>query len=83
MKNFAFGIAAAATIGLASLSAPASAATTAPAMTAHADTAGQITEFSSLMRRPIIRRGPVCTMKTIVKRGPHGRRIVNRVRVCR
>lgn len=28
-------------------------------------------------------RGPVCTTRTVVTRGYHGRRIVKRVRVCR
>lgn len=83
MKKFAFGIAAAAVIGLASLVAPASATTV-----TETKTVAPITDFSSQHRHrahrtTIIRRGPVCTVRTVVKRGPYGRRVVNKVRVCR
>ncbi len=83
MKKFAFGIAAATAIGLASMVAPASATTM-----VQTRTVAPLTEFSSQHRHhahrtTIIRRGPVCTVRTVVKRGHHGRRIVNKVRVCR
>jgi hypothetical protein len=84
VKKFAFGIAAAAAIGLASMVAPASATTI-----TQTKTVAPITDFSSqhrghhAHRTTIIRRGPVCTVRTVVKRGHHGRRIVNKVRVCR
>lgn len=85
MKKFAFGIAASATIGLASLVSPASATTITLDKT---NVAAPITDFSSQHRHrahrtTIIRRGPVCTVRTVVKRGPYGRRVVNKVRVCR
>ncbi len=85
MKNFAFGIAAAATIALASMVAPASATTITIDKT---NVAAPITDFSSQHRHrahrtTVIRRGPVCTVRTVVKRGPYGRRVVNKVRVCR
>lgn len=90
MKKFALAIAAAATIGLTSLVAPAQATTITLDKTS---AAAPLTDFSSQHRhygRPhhahrttIIRRGPVCTTRTVVKRGPYGRRIVNKVRVCR
>jgi hypothetical protein len=85
VKNFALGIAAAATIGLASLVAPASATTITIDKT---NVAAPLTDFSSQHRHhahrtTIIRRGPVCSVRTVIKRGPHGRRIVNKVRVCR
>lgn len=85
MTKFAFGIATAAAIGLASIVAPASATTIAADKAA----AAQITDFSSQHRGHRadrghrFHRGPVCTVRTVVKRGPHGRRIVNKVRVCR
>lgn len=84
MTKFAFGIATAAAIGLASIVAPASATTIAADKAA----AAQITDFSSQHRGHAHRghrfhRGPVCTVRTVVKRGPYGRRIVNKVRVCR
>jgi hypothetical protein len=85
VKNFAFGIAAAAAIGFASLVSPASATTITIDKT---NVAAPITDFSSQHRhyshrKTIIRRGPVCSVRTVIKRGPHGRRIVNKVRVCR
>jgi len=85
VKKFAFAIAAAATIGLASLVTPASATTITIDKT---NVAAPITDFSSqhrhyTHRKTIVRRGPVCTTRTVVKRGHHGRRIVNKVRVCR
>jgi hypothetical protein len=86
VKKFAFGIAAAAVIGLASMVAPASATTIA---LDKANVAAPITDFSSQYRGHRadrghrFHRGPVCTVRTVVKRGPHGRRIVNKVRVCR
>lgn len=83
MKNFVFGIAAAAVIGLASLTAPASAANISSQTT---KTVAPITDFSSqryVSRRTVIRRGPVCSMRTVVRRGPMGRRVVTKTRVCR
>lgn len=91
MNKFAFAIAAAATIGLAALASPASATSIA---IDKANVAAPITDFSSQHRhyhgrphhagRPtVIRRGPVCTVRTVVKRGHHGRRIVEKVRICR
>lgn len=82
MKKFAFGFAAAAIIGLASLTAPASASTTMQTT----KVAAPITDFSSqrhMSRRTVVRRGPVCTMRTVVRRGPMGRRVVTKTRVCR
>jgi len=90
VKKFAFAIAAAATIGLASLVSPASATTITIDKT---NVAAPLTDFSSqhrhygrpshAHRKTIIRRGPVCTTRTVIKRGHHGRRIVDKVRVCR
>ncbi len=85
MKKFAVAIAAAATMGLASLVSPAQATTITIDKT---NVAAPITDFSSQHRHrahrtTVIRRGPVCTVRTVVKRGHHGRRIVNKVRVCR
>ena len=83
MKTLALGFAAAVTLGLASFAVPASAATSQPAGLSSA------TDFSSqrmerrMMRRPMMRRGPVCTVRTEVRRGPMGRRIVSKTRVCR
>ena len=85
MKKIAFGIAAAAALGLASMVAPASATTITVDTT---NVAAPITDFSSQHRHrahrtTVIRRGPVCTVRTVIKRGPYGRRVVNKVRVCR
>lgn len=82
MKKFAFGFAAAVIIGLASLTAPALASPTAQTTTT---TAAPITDFSSqrYVSRRVVRRGPVCTMRTVVRRGPMGRRVVTKTRICR
>lgn len=85
MKKFAVAIAAAATMSLAALVSPAQATTITIDKT---NVAAPITDFSSQHRHrahrtTVIRRGPVCTVRTVVKRGHHGRRIVNKVRVCR
>jgi hypothetical protein len=79
MKTLSLGIAAAALLGLASFSAPAAAFTAPmPGATTHSD----VTEAQYRSRR-VIRRGPVCTVRTIVSRGPMGRRVVKKVRTCR
>ncbi|MGB3866197.1 MAG: hypothetical protein WBA29_11290 [Xanthobacteraceae bacterium] len=77
MKKTAFGFAAAIALGLASLSAPASALPAAHGVAVH--TSSDVTSVQ--FRRH--HRKPVCTMRTIVKHGHHGKRIVKRVRVCR
>jgi hypothetical protein len=81
VKKFAFGFVAAAVIGLASLTAPASASTTVQTTKVVAP----ITDFSSAryVKRTVVRRGPVCSMRTVVRRGPMGRRVVTKTRVCR
>lgn len=80
MKKIAFGVAAAVLLGLASFSAPASAAPVqAPAV-------APITDFSAaryVVRKKMVRRGPVCTVRKVVRRGPMGRRVVSTTRVCR
>lgn len=76
MKITALGFAAAIALGLASFSAPASALPAAPGIAAH--TSSDVTTVQYRHRHR-----PHCTMKTIVKRGHHGHRIVKRVRVCR
>jgi len=80
MKKIAFGFAAALALGLASIAAPASAATVQPAGIASHDA----TDFSArrVVKR-VIRRGPVCTVRKVVRRGPMGRRVVTKTRVCR
>jgi hypothetical protein len=81
LKKFAFGLAAAVVIGLASLTASASASTTVQTT----KVAAPITDFSAAryVKRTVVRRGPVCTMRTVVRRGPMGRRVVTKTRVCR
>lgn len=81
MKTLSLGIAAAALLGLASFSAPAAAFTAPmPGATTHSD----VTEVQYRYReRRMMRRGPVCTVRTVVSRGPMGRRIVKKVRTCR
>ncbi|HWV96809.1 MAG TPA: hypothetical protein VN130_06660 [Xanthobacteraceae bacterium] len=76
MKKIAFGFAAAVALGLASYAAPASALPAAPGIAAHSPS-----DVTTVQYRH--RHRPHCTMKTIVKRGHHGHRVVKRVRVCR
>ncbi len=81
MKTFAFGFAAAVALGLASLSAPASAATT-----TQTKIVAPMTDVSSqgyVSRRTVVRRGPFCTTRVTRTRGPMGRVVVRKVRVCR
>jgi hypothetical protein len=74
VKKTALGFAAAIALSLASFSAPASALPAAHGLAAHSD-------VTTVQFRH--RHGPRCTMKTVVSRGHHGKRIVKRVRVCR
>ncbi|MBI5130100.1 MAG: hypothetical protein HZA66_11715 [Rhodopseudomonas palustris] len=83
MKKLALGIAAAVVLGLGAFSAPASAATSAPAAST---TAAPMTDVSSqryVSRRTVVRHGPRCTVRKVVRRGPMGRRVVSTTRVCR
>jgi hypothetical protein len=90
LKKLVLGFAAAAALGIASFAVPASAATSAPAGIS------QSTDVSAaryVVRRKVVRRGPVyhrgyhrgpvCTVRKIVRRGPYGRRVVTTRRVCR
>ncbi|KIZ33461.1 MULTISPECIES: hypothetical protein [Rhodopseudomonas] len=82
MKNIAFGMAAAVLLGLASFAAPASAApVAAPGMVAAPMT--DVSAARRVVRKTVIRRGRVCTMRKVVRRGPMGRRVVTKTRVCR
>ena len=89
MKRFAFGFAAAVVLGLASLSAPASAATitktnvVAPMTKVSAQPMTDVSSQRYVTRRTVIRRGPFCTVRKVVRRGPMGRRVVSTTRVCR
>lgn len=74
MKSYALGFAAAIALGFASFSAPASAMTISPGLTAPAS--------SDVTTVRLVRR-KVCTVRTTVSRGPMGRRVVRKVRVCR
>jgi hypothetical protein len=81
LKKIAFGIAAVVALGLASISAPASAAT--PVQAGLASTNTDISAARYVVRRTVVRRGPVCTVRTVIRRGPMGRRVVTKTRVCR
>jgi hypothetical protein len=91
VKKIAFGIAAAVALGLASLGSPAQAATPRPAGVATINSVTTNTDVSAqryykqrgTVRRGMMRRGPVCTVRKEVRRGPMGRRVVRTVRVCR
>lgn len=79
MKTTALGFAAAVLLGMASFVAPASASTITPAGITQPST-----DISARrVVRKVIRRAPVCTVRKVVTRGPFGRRIVRKTRVCR
>jgi len=75
VKKTALGFAAAIALSLASFSAPASALPAAHGIAPHSSDVTTV-QFHH-------RHRPICTTRTIVQRGHHGRRIVKRVRVCR
>jgi hypothetical protein len=80
VKKIVFGVAAAVVLGLASFSGPASAAPVQSGVIA------PITDVSAaryVVRKTVVRRGPVCTVRKVVRRGPMGRRVVSTTRVCR
>lgn len=77
MKKIAYGLAAAAMLAGTQFLAPAHAMTAPPVGAAAApETMPVRSQYHRHDRN-------VCTVKTIVKRGYHGRRIVKHVRVCR
>jgi hypothetical protein len=73
MKTTTLGLAAAAMLGLASFATSASAL----------PVAGAALESASTPVISVAMHHRVCHVKTVVTRGPHGRRIVRKVRTCR
>ncbi|WP_027580335.1 hypothetical protein [Bradyrhizobium sp. Ai1a-2] len=71
MKKVTLGFAAAVVVGLSSFSVPAT------AMPMHQVGAANSEVIQARYHRK------VCTVRNVVTRGPHGRRIVKHVRVCR
>jgi hypothetical protein len=74
MKKTTFGLATAILLGVASFSGPAS------AFQAPLPTTGAISDVTAVQYH---RNANVCTVRTVVTRGYHGRRVVKKVRVCR
>ncbi len=76
MKKLSYALAAGTLLALSSLAAPANAlpAHPLPSATVSGDVVNA--RFHYAPRR-------VCTVRTVITRGYHGRRIVKRVRVCR
>lgn len=75
MKKLALGVAAAASLALSALSVPASAMPARPI--------GAIASSDVVQARYHYHPRRVCTVRTVVTRGYHGRRVVKQVRVCR
>ena len=73
MKMTIIAVAGAALLGAASFAVPAS------ALPLH----GITTSNPSLAQTVRFQHRQVCTVKKVVKRGPYGRRVVKKVRVCR
>ncbi|MFC0242441.1 hypothetical protein [Rhodopseudomonas telluris] len=83
MKKIALGVAAALALGFSAFSGAASAA---PATSTKTTIVKPMTDVSAqryVERRRVIRRGPHCTVRKVVTRGPHGHRVVRTSRVCR
>ncbi|MBN9008330.1 MAG: hypothetical protein J0H40_23345 [Rhizobiales bacterium] len=80
MKALSLGFAAAFALGVAAFTAPASAMTPAPTTVVSHGISGM--SQVRYVKRTVVRRGPHCTMRRIVHRGPHGRRVVRTQRVC-
>ena len=81
MKKLVLGVATATLLGLGALATPAAAAAPAPSQTA-----APLTDVSAqryVVRKRVVRRGPHCTVRKVVTRGHHGRRVVRTTRVCR
>jgi hypothetical protein len=81
VKKTALGFAAALALGLASFAVPASALPVAPGIAAHSSS--DITTVQYRHRHRHMARPKVCSFRTVVTRGHHGKRIVKKVRVCR
>ena len=81
MKKISFGFAAALALGFAALAAPASAAPAAVPAPGLSDIAHPAVTKAYVERR-VVRHGPRCTVRKIVRRGPYGRRVVTTKRVC-
>ena len=81
MKTLALGFAAALALGAAAFTAPASAMTPAPVSMAVSHGISGISQVR-YVKRTVVRRGPHCTMRKVVKRGRHGHRVVRTTRVC-
>jgi len=79
MKKIAHGLVIAVLLAVGTLSAPANAAPASPIAPAVATDLVQ-TQYHHHHR---YHSRKVCKLRTVVKRGYHGRRVVTRVRVCR
>lgn len=83
MKKITLGLAAALALGVAAFSGAASAAPAPQSQTTIAQPMTDVSAQRYVERRRVVRRGPVCTVRKVVTRGPYGRRIVRSTRVCR
>lgn len=81
MNKLAHGLAIAVLLTFGTLSVPANAAPASPIAPAAASDLVQAQYHRHHHHRYHSRK--VCKLRTVVKRGPHGRRVVTRVRVCR
>lgn len=84
MKKTMMFAAAALALGVASFTAPASAATAVPAGVAAQSGSTDVSAQRYVQRRTVIRRGgPRCETRIVRTRGPMGRVVVRKTRVCR
>ncbi len=83
VKKIALGVAAAIALGFGAFSGAASAAPMAPGKTSVAQPMTDISAQRRFDRHHGMHRRPHCTVRKVVTRGPHGKRIVRMSRVCR
>jgi len=83
MKKLAHGLAIAVVLTFGTLSVPANAAPARPIAPAVASELVQAHYHHRYHRHHRYHSRKVCKLRTVVRRGPHGHRVVTRVRVCR
>lgn len=83
MNKLAHGLAIAVLLALGTLSVRANAAPASPIAPTAASDLVQAQYQRHYHHHHRYHSRKVCKLRTVVKRGPHGRRVVTRVRVCR
>ncbi len=83
MKKLAHGLAIAVLLAFGAFSVPATAAPAKPIAPVAASDVVQAQYHRHYRHHHRYHSRKVCKLRTVVRRGPHGHRVVTRVRVCR